>query len=73
VFPQHSGGCRQRSITVFPLDCSENEAVALYFACVNQQTDGLVCMINPATLNRSAIPGIGRTIDLEGEPDTVEP
>jgi len=55
------------------LDWTTSEAVALYFACLNTRADGLVCMINPATLNRSALPAIGRVIDPEVDVSAIEP
>lgn len=55
------------------LDWTKSEAVALYFACLNPKTDGLVCMINPATLNRSAIPSIGRVIDPDDDAAFISP
>ncbi len=53
------------------LDWTESEAVALYFACLRTDVDGLVCVINPSTLNRQAVPLQPRPLDPEQDEDIL--
>jgi len=55
------------------LDWTETPAVALYFACRGRDDDGLVCLINPGTLNRSSPLVCNAPIRPEQHPTVVDP
>ena len=53
------------------LDWSQNVMIALYFACLQPDADGLVFVINPVDLNRSADPHRPRVFDANLDADII--
>jgi hypothetical protein len=45
------------------LDWTESATTALYFACLKNEADGMVFIVNPVDLNRLSYPGTPRVLD----------
>jgi hypothetical protein len=54
------------------LDWTQNAAVALYFACQQEDEDGLVLVLNPADLNLAAY-GERRVFDANSDAAAIKP
>lgn len=54
------------------LDWTENPAVALYFACQDTTTDGMVFIVNPEELNRRTFPSAPRVLDCIGDSGLID-
>ena len=55
------------------LDWTENAAIALYFACLRPDRDGLVFALNPVDLNKSLDPKRHRVFDVNKDSDVIAP
>ncbi|MCK6553927.1 FRG domain-containing protein [Candidatus Binatia bacterium] len=53
------------------LDWTESPLVALYFACEQEETDGLVYILNPVDLNRLSYPDRPRILDARQDAEIV--
>lgn len=54
------------------LDWTQSAAIALYFACLHEDTDGLVIVLNPADLNMTASRQ-RRVFDANADADLIAP
>ncbi len=55
------------------LDWTQNPAIALYFACLDPEAEGLVFILNPVDLNRAADPKRPRVFDSLLDRDKLAP
>jgi hypothetical protein len=53
------------------LDWTESATVALYFACLKQDHDGLVLLFNPVDLNRLSYPTLPRILDPQADDEII--
>lgn len=53
------------------LDWTESATTALYFACLKEDRDGLVFILNPADLNRWSCPSKPRVLDPAEDSQTI--
>lgn len=53
------------------LDWTESPVVALYFACLKHEVDGLVFMMNPIDLNRASAHTRPRILDVNSDSDLI--
>jgi hypothetical protein len=53
------------------LDWTESATTALYFACLKEECDGLVFMLNPIDLNRLSYPGKPRVLDPQQDSEII--
>ena len=53
------------------LDWTESATVALYFACLKQDFDGLVLLFNPVDLNRLSYPALPRILDPQADNEII--
>ena len=53
------------------LDWTESPAVALHFACLSAETDGVVFLMNPIDLNRASFPLKPRVFDVQRDADII--
>jgi hypothetical protein len=53
------------------LDWTESATTALYFACLKEDLDGFVFMINPADLNRWSFPSKPRILEPQQDAQTI--
>jgi hypothetical protein len=55
------------------LDWTQNAGIALYFACLDPRTNGLVFILNPVNLNRKADRKKARVLDPHEDVKTITP
>lgn len=53
------------------LDWTESATTALYFACAEDTTDGIVFILNPVDLNRLSYPKKPRVLDPQQDRDVI--
>lgn len=53
------------------LDWTESATNALYFACLKEDLDGFVFILNPVALNRSSYPSRPRVLEPEKDSDVI--
>lgn len=53
------------------LDWTESATVALYFACMRQDRDGFVILLNPIDLNRLSYPKLPRILDPQADREII--
>jgi hypothetical protein len=53
------------------LDWTESATVALYFACLKSELDGLVILLNPLDLNRLSYPKLPRVLDRQADGNII--
>lgn len=54
------------------LDWTQNASIALYFACLEPDKNGLVFVLNPVDLNREADPHRPRVFDVNFDADLID-
>jgi hypothetical protein len=55
------------------LDWTMSRSVALYFACLHPDVDGVVSLLDPLALNAASLAGQRVILDGKSEPETVAP
>ncbi len=55
------------------LDWTENAAIALYFACLHRDRNGLVLILNPIDLNKERDSKRPRIFDVNNDQDIIKP
>lgn len=54
------------------LDWTESATIGLYFACLNESSDGIVFMLNPVDLNKMSYPQTPRVLDAGLDAPIIE-